>query len=130
MRAPPATRAAARIQGPILEALAPAPPDTRLFVEAMIRLAPDTPTVAESGFPGFEAITWHGMMMPAGVPAPIVQTLNAQVVRILGQPEFRAWLLTQGADATPSTPEAFAEFMKAELALYARLVKQSGMKAD
>jgi len=103
-----------------------------LAVTSAVRSAavPDIPTVAESGFPGFEAITWHGMMMPAGVPAPIVQTLNAQVVRILGQPDFRAWLLTQGADATPSTPEAFAEFMKAELALYARLVKQSGMKAD
>jgi len=91
---------------------------------------PDIPTVAESGFLGFEAITWHGLLLPAGVPATIVQTLNAHVVRILGQPEFRAWLLTQGADATPSTPEAFAEFMKAEIALYARLVKQSGMKAD
>jgi tripartite-type tricarboxylate transporter receptor subunit TctC len=91
---------------------------------------PEMPTIEESGFPGFEAITWHGMMVPAGTPAPIVQRLNAEVVKILRQAEFVAWLLSQGADATPSTPEEFTAFLKTELALYARLVKQSGMKPD
>jgi tripartite-type tricarboxylate transporter receptor subunit TctC len=91
---------------------------------------PEMPTIAESGFPGFEAITWHGLMVPAGTPAPIVQRLNAETVKILRQPDFVAWLLSQGADATPSTPEEFTTFLKAELALYARLVKQSGMKPD
>jgi tripartite-type tricarboxylate transporter receptor subunit TctC len=91
---------------------------------------PEMPTIAESGFPGFEAITWHGLMVPAGTPAPIVQRLNAETVKILRQPDFVAWLLSQGADATPSTPEEFTTFLKSELALYARLVKQSGMKPD
>jgi len=90
----------------------------------------EMPTIAESGFPGFEAITWHGLMVPAGTPASIVQRLNTETVKILRQPEFVAWLLSQGADATPSTPEEFTTFLKAELALYARLVKQSGMKPD
>ncbi len=91
---------------------------------------PELPTVAESGFPGFEAITWHGLLLPAGAPAAVVQVLNAEVVRVLQSTEFRKWALEQGADATPTTPEAFAEFMKSELALYARLVRQSGMKPD
>ena len=91
---------------------------------------PEMPTIAESGFPGFEAITWHGLMVPAGTPTPIVQRLNAETVKILRQPDFVAWLLSQGADATPSTPEEFTTFLKSELALYARLVKQSGMKPD
>jgi tripartite-type tricarboxylate transporter receptor subunit TctC len=91
---------------------------------------PEMPTIAESGFPGFEAITWHGLMVPSGTPAPIVQRLNAETVKILRQPDFVAWLLSQGADATPSTPEEFTTFLKSELALYARLVKQSGMKPD
>jgi len=90
----------------------------------------EMPTVAESGFPGFEAITWHGMLVPAGTPVAIVQRLNADVVKQLTTPEFVSWLLAQGADATPSTPEAFTAFMKSELALYARLVRQSGMKAE
>jgi tripartite-type tricarboxylate transporter receptor subunit TctC len=91
---------------------------------------PDLPTVAESGFPGFEAITWHGMLVPAGTPAAIVQRLNGDVVKILNMPEFVSWLLAQGADATPSTPEAFTAFMKSELAMYAKLIRQSGMKPD
>jgi tripartite-type tricarboxylate transporter receptor subunit TctC len=91
---------------------------------------PEMPTIEESGFPGFEAITWHGLMVPAGTPAPIVQRLNAETVKILRQPEFVAWLLSQGADATPCTPDEFTAFLKSELALYARLVRQSGMKPD
>jgi hypothetical protein len=75
----------------------------------------DLPTVAESGFPGFEAITWHGMLVPAGVPPAIIQRLNAEVVKILNSPEFINWLLTQGADATPSTPEEFTAFIRTEI---------------
>jgi len=91
---------------------------------------PDIPTLADFGFAGCEAITWHGLLLPAGVPATIVQTLDAHGVRILGQPELRAWLLTRRADATPSTPQAFAEYMKAKIALDARPVKQSGIRVD
>ena len=68
--------------------------------------------------------------MPAGTPPAIVQRLNTETVKILRQPEFVAWLLSQGADATPCTPDEFTAFLKSELALYARLVKQSGMKPD
>ncbi len=91
---------------------------------------PEMPTIAESGYPGFEAITWHGLLAPAGTPPAIIERLNAEVVKILRAGDFKSWLLAQGADAAPSTPEEFGAFMKSELALYATLIKKSGMKPD
>jgi len=92
--------------------------------------APDVPTVAEAAFPGFEAITWYGMFVPAGTPAAIVTRLNTELVKILRQPEFRDWLVAQGADPAPGTPEELALFVKAELVKYAKIVKDSGMKPE
>src|SRR5215207_3651088 len=63
--------------------------------------APDLPTVAEAGFPGFEAITWYGMFVPAGTPPSIVARLNGEVVKILRAPDFRDWLVAQGAEPAP-----------------------------
>ena len=91
--------------------------------------APDVPTVAET-FPGFEAITWYGLFVPAGTPAAIIARLNSETVKILRAPEFRDWLVGQGADPAPSTPEELAAFVKAELVKYAKLVKDSGMKPE
>jgi tripartite-type tricarboxylate transporter receptor subunit TctC len=91
---------------------------------------PEMPTIAESGYPGFDAITWHGLLAPAGTPPAIIERLNGDVVKILRSNDFKNWLLAQGADAVPTTPEEFSAFMKSELALYATLVKKSGMKPD
>ena len=91
--------------------------------------APDVPTVAET-FTGFEAITWYGLFVPAGTPAAISARLNSETVKILRAPEFRDWLVGQGADPAPSTPEELAAFVKAELVKYAKLVKDSGMKPE
>jgi tripartite-type tricarboxylate transporter receptor subunit TctC len=91
---------------------------------------PEMPTIAESGYRGFEAITWHGLLAPAGTPHAIIERLNAEVVKILSASDFKNWLLTQGADAAPSTPEEFGAFLKSELALYATLIKKSRMKPD
>lgn len=92
--------------------------------------APELPTVAEAGFPGFEAITWYGMFVPAATPAAIVNRLNAEVVKILRQQEFREWLVAQGADPAPGTTEELTQFVKAELVKYAKIVKDSGMKPE
>ena len=92
--------------------------------------APELPTVAESGFPGFEAVTWYGLFVPAGTPAPVIGRLNAEMVKILHAPDFRDWLVTQGADPVGGTPEELAAFVKSELVKYAKIVKASGMRPD
>ena len=92
--------------------------------------APEVPTVAEAAFPGFEAVTWYGLFVPAGTPAAIVSKLNAEVVKILRAPDFRDWLVAQGADPVGSTPDELAAFVKTELAKYAKIVKDSGMRPD
>jgi len=92
--------------------------------------APDLPTVAEAGFPGFEAVTWYGLFVPAGTQAAIIARLNAEVVKILRAPDFRDWLVAQGADPVGSTPDELAAFVKTELVKYAKIVKDSGMRPD
>lgn len=91
---------------------------------------PDLPTVAESGFPGYEAITWYGVVAPTGTPPAILNRLHSEFTRILNNNEFRSWLLNQGAEAAPSTPEELTAQLKRELALYGPIIKKSGMKAD
>ncbi len=93
-------------------------------------LMPSLPTVAESGYPGFEAITWFGVFLPAGAAPAITAKLNTEFVKVLNLAEFRARLAEQGAEAAPTTPEEFGAFVKAEIARYAPLVKKSGMKPD
>ncbi len=92
--------------------------------------APDLPTIAEAAYPGFEAVTWYGLFVPTGTPAPIIARLNAEFVKVLKTRELRDWLITQGADPVGSTPEELAAFVKTELAKYAKIVKASGMKPD
>ncbi len=93
-------------------------------------LMPSLPTVAESGYPGFEAITWFGVFLPAGAAPAITMKLNTEIVKVLNIAEFKAWLAEQGAEAAPTTPEEFGAFVKAEIARYAPLVKKSGMRPD
>jgi len=92
--------------------------------------APDVPTVAEAAFPGFEAITWYGLFVPAGTPPAIIARLNTEVVKILRLLDFRDWLVAQGADPVGSTPDELAAFVKTELVKYAKIVKDSGMRPD
>ncbi len=93
-------------------------------------LMPSLPTVAEAGYPGFEAITWYGLFLPAGAPAAITTKLNTEFVKVLNNPDFKAWLAEQGAEAGPTTPEEFGAFVRAEIARYAPLVRKSGMRPD
>jgi tripartite-type tricarboxylate transporter receptor subunit TctC len=92
--------------------------------------APDIPTIAESGVPGYEVDSWFGILAPAGTPKEIVNKLNAEIVRILQIPEVRERLLEQGAEPVGDTPEHFAEHIRKETVKWARVVKASGAKAD
>ena len=92
-------------------------------------VTPELPCIAET-FPGYEAITWYGVVVPANTPAPIVGRLHSEFTRILNSAEFKAWLLNQGAESAPSTPEELTAQIKREIQLYAPIVKKSGMKAD
>jgi tripartite-type tricarboxylate transporter receptor subunit TctC len=94
------------------------------------KLAPELPTMAEAGLPGFDISTWFGLLAPAGTPPDVVARWNADVVRILNAPDMREKLAAQGAEAAPDTPAEFARFIDAELARYARIVKASGAKVD
>ena len=92
---------------------------------------PDVPTIAESGLPGFEAISWFGVVAPAATPAAIVSKLNAEIDRWLQAPETKEQLLGQGAaEAAGGTPEQFAAFIRSETDKWAKVVKESGAKVD
>ena len=90
---------------------------------------PQVPTMSEA-LPGYEVIGWYGLLAPAGLPAPILKLLNTEVVRIVQQPAFREQVITEGAEVVTSTPEKFREFLKADVAKWAKVVKDSGAKMD
>jgi tripartite-type tricarboxylate transporter receptor subunit TctC len=94
------------------------------------KLAPDLPTLAEAGVPGYDISTWFGLLAPAGTPADIIAKWNAEVTRILNAPEMRERLNALGAEPAPDTPTEFAQLIARETAKYARIVKLSGAKLD
>ena len=91
---------------------------------------PDTPTIAESGYPGFEASTWYGMLAPAGTPATVVARLNAEVNRALAAKDVRERLAGEGGEVLGGSPAQFAAFLTTEHAKWGRLVRESGAKVD
>ena len=96
-----------------------------------LALRPDLPTVAESGFPGFESGTWFGVLGPANVPKDIVAKLHTDVTRIVAVPEFREQNITKlGLESVPISPEQFGQVIKSDLERWGRLVKATGAKVD
>jgi len=91
---------------------------------------PDTPTVAESGLPGFEASNWFGLMAPAGLAPEIVGRLNAETAKALLSPDLREKLNSLGVEIQGSTPQEFTAFLHAEIEKWAKVVKASGARAD
>ncbi len=91
---------------------------------------PEVPTIAESGFPGFEATLWFCMVAPAGVPKSVITRLHTALVPILQSPEYREQLTAEGATAEHSTPEQAAAFIRAEIAKWAKVIKISGAKVE
>jgi tripartite-type tricarboxylate transporter receptor subunit TctC len=94
------------------------------------RLLPDVPSFAELGYPGMDIALWYGVVVPSGTPGPIVQRLNAELVKILDTPSVRESLTDQGADIQGGTPEEFGTFMRNESARWGPIVKQSGIKPE
>jgi tripartite-type tricarboxylate transporter receptor subunit TctC len=91
---------------------------------------PDVPTVAESGYKGFEAATWFGVLGPAGMPKDVVAKLNAEINKALELPDFRKRLGEQGAEILGGTPEKFASLIDSEIDRWGKVVKDSGAKAE
>src|SRR5688572_31041325 len=97
---------------------------------ARIGVLPDVPTLHELGLKNFDAVGWNGLLAPAGTPREIVARLNAEVVRVLRIAEVRDQLTSQGADIVGNSPEAFAEWIRAEVKRWAEVVRVSGAKVD
>jgi tripartite-type tricarboxylate transporter receptor subunit TctC len=92
--------------------------------------APDLPTIAEQGFPGFEATSWGGVMGPANLPAPVLQRLHAAVVRAMNTAEVRDALTRQGVQPRTSTPEEYAAHIRSEVQRWSAVVQKAGIKPE
>ena len=91
---------------------------------------PELPTIAESGYPGFEAVGWIGIAAPARTPTPVLDKLNAEMVRIVNEPDVKERLATLAFTPAAGTRDEFAAFIKSEIAKWGKAVKESGAKAD
>ena len=91
---------------------------------------PDVPTINESGYKGFDAVTWFGLLAPAGTPKDVIAKLNAEFNKALQNPELRKKLGDEGADPAGGTPEQFAALIKDEIPRWGKVVKESGAKVD
>src|SRR5882757_4381477 len=92
--------------------------------------APDLPTLAEAGLPGFEVSSWTGLFVPAGTPRAIIERLNAETIRIARDPAYVEQIKTMGTEVTSSTPEALGAFMVKDIANWAVAVQRSGARAE
>lgn len=92
--------------------------------------APNIPTMAESGLPGFEATSWFALMAPAGLPKEVLARINAETARVMTLPDVRDKLALLGLDAAPDSPEALAGLIQKETVKWAKVVKESGAKLD
>jgi tripartite-type tricarboxylate transporter receptor subunit TctC len=92
--------------------------------------APNIPTIAEAGLPGFEATSWFALMAPAGMPKEVLARINAETIRVLTLPDVKEKLSTLGLDAAPASPESLASLIQVETVKWAKVVKESGAKLD
>jgi tripartite-type tricarboxylate transporter receptor subunit TctC len=93
-------------------------------------LLPDTPTVAESGVPGFEVNVWFGMQVPAGTPAPIIKQVNGELVKIFREPDVTKRFNDQGVEVVASTPEEFSKLLQSEVAKWSKLIKDANIRIE
>jgi tripartite-type tricarboxylate transporter receptor subunit TctC len=94
-------------------------------------LAPGVPTAAEAaGVPGYEAVSWQGLLGPAGMPAEIVDKLNAEVLRVQKAPDVRQWLATQGIEPYHLSPDAFARLVNTDIEKWGKVIRDLGIRAD
>ncbi len=93
-------------------------------------LLPELPTISEAGLAGFDANNWYGIVVPARTPRAIIDQLNAEVTKILNMADVRATLRNQGLEPAPGTPEQFGAYIKSERIKWAKVIKESGAKAE
>jgi tripartite-type tricarboxylate transporter receptor subunit TctC len=98
--------------------------------KARSHFAPDLPTVDEGGVPGYDVSVWFGVLTVAGTPPEIVKRLNTEMVKILTSPEVKERISKSGVDVVAGTPEHFSGFLKAEVARWAKVINEAGIKAD
>jgi tripartite-type tricarboxylate transporter receptor subunit TctC len=91
---------------------------------------PDVPSINEAGVPGYEAIEWNGVMVPAGTPAPVISRLHQAIAKSLANAEARERILALGADPVGSSPEEFAAFVKKEFATWSKVIKEVGITIE
>ena len=95
-----------------------------------VAVLPEVPTIAEAGVPGYEAMTWNGIVAPAGMPRAMIDRLNAELNRALAEPGLQQKLAAIGAEPAGGTPEEFAKFIRSEYAKWGDVVRRSGAKMD
>lgn len=91
---------------------------------------PDVPTMAEAGLTGYEVVGWNGLLAPAGTPKPIIAKLNAEIVSILRSPDVMSTLRNQGVDVVAGTPEHFANVIRTDIAKWAQIIKEAGLRLN
>jgi len=91
---------------------------------------PELPTIAESGFPGYEASSWYGILAPAGTPRDIVMKLNAELAKALEHAEVRNSLLAEGAEPAGGSPEKFAEHIRAEKERLGKVIRDAKIRLE
>lgn len=92
--------------------------------------APELPTVAESGLPGYETSVWFGLMAPKGTPKDVIDRLNRELIKLNADEKFKQQLTTQGIDIKFSSPEQMTEYMQSEIVKWSQVIKSAGVKAD
>lgn len=93
-------------------------------------LMPDLPTIAEAGLPGYESYSWTAFVLPAGTPKDVATKLNADLNKVMSQPELKERMLTAGAELQPGTPDEFARTLHNEIAKWGKLVREAKITAD
>jgi tripartite-type tricarboxylate transporter receptor subunit TctC len=93
-------------------------------------MMPEVPTVSEAALPGFEMLSWFGLLAPAGTPASIVSRMNAETAKVLALPEVKSALAAQGLEVMSGTPEQFGDYIKREIAKITKIAKTAGVKAE
>ena len=93
-------------------------------------LLPEVPTVAESGLPGYEFVTWLGVYAPLHTPAPIIARMNAEIGKALAAPDLKEKLIAQAVDVRPSTPEQLGALTKARFEQMGKIIKEAGITAE
>ena len=105
-------------------------PDVRVLATTAARRwhgAPEIPTMAESGMPGYEVNSWHALFAPAGTPVAILDKLNTDIHTVLRIPEIQQRLTELGIDLAPSTREEFEQYIRAEIVRWAKVIKDAGI---